>query len=822
MQLLRFSSRRVAVLSLAAAVALAGIAPRGLADHPANVKAGHSVHGDTFDEGPRRATPLIAGTGDVSFPITTRSDEAQRYFNQGIGQLHGFWYLEAERSFRHAASIDPTAPMAYWGMAMANHKNPKRAKVFIDEASHRATRVEVKPIEAAWIKALSAKYSPDDKVDAKRKKAFVEELGRMRETYKDDLELKAFSVFYIWDYKTGDTNKLSDKLLDEIFAADPRHPAHHYRIHLCDGKRAKEAIVSAAMCGPVAPGVAHMWHMPGHIYSSLNRYADAAWQQEASARVDHAYMMRDRVMPYEIHNYAHNNEWLIRDLLFVGRVKDAIDLAKNMIELPRHPKFAANTNRGSGAEYGYERIIDALSQHQMWEDYLALCDTGYLPAGEGKPEHQLRRLRFKGVAHAALGQTRQAEAVIAEIQKLKAKLPPATQPATQPTTKPASAVASAATKPAVATTKPTAVATATGSADERPAAMRKALAAASAATKPAVAPATKPAVASTTRPTTAPAVAGGRGGRGSGSTNNAANYDRAVEHIQGQLALTAKDYPKAIKLMTAAGVRQDHLSLVHLAAGDKTKAVDLAKKAVDSGKGQTYPLANYVKVLMAAGKTDEAKTQLDALRPLAFAADLNIEPYRSVGKAAGELGIQDKDWRAGYVAAKDLGERPSLDQLGPFRWSPWQAPSFSAPAADGAAINLESFKGKPVVVIFYLGFGCLHCTQQLAAFAPLARQYDEAGISLVAISTDDVDSLHKAWDAAKVQEAGQFPFPLAADPKMDIFKRYGCYDDFEKSPIHGTFLIDGQGRIRWQDISAEPFMEGEFLLKEAKRLLAAE
>ena len=40
-----------------------------------------------------------------------------------------------------------------------------------------------------------------------------------------------------------------------------------------------------------------MWHMPGHIYSDLHRYADAAWQQEASARTDHAYMMRDGVLP---------------------------------------------------------------------------------------------------------------------------------------------------------------------------------------------------------------------------------------------------------------------------------------------------------------------------------------------------------------------------------------------------------------------------------------------------------------------------------------------------------------------------------------------
>ncbi len=43
-----------------------------------------------------------------------------------------------------------------------------------------------------------------------------------------------------------------------------------------------------------------MWHMPGHIYSKLKRYDDAAWQQEASARVDHAHMIRYQIIPESI------------------------------------------------------------------------------------------------------------------------------------------------------------------------------------------------------------------------------------------------------------------------------------------------------------------------------------------------------------------------------------------------------------------------------------------------------------------------------------------------------------------------------------------
>ncbi|MEM7232815.1 MAG: hypothetical protein AAF517_11595, partial [Planctomycetota bacterium] len=48
---------------------------------------------------------------------------------------------------------------------------------------------------------------------------------------------------------------------------------------------------------------------------------------------------------------------------------------------------------------------------------------------------------------------------------------------------------------------------------------------------------------------------------------------------------------------------------------------------------------------------------------------------------------------------------------------------------------------------------------------------------------------------------------------------YRCFDDFENTPLHGTFVISPDGRILWQDISYEPFMDPKFVLKEGLRLL---
>jgi hypothetical protein len=38
-------------------------------------------------------------------------------------------------------------------------------------------------------------------------------------------------------------------------------------------------------------------------------------------------------------------------------------------------------------------------------------------------------------------------------------------------------------------------------------------------------------------------------------------------------------------------------------------------------------------------------------------------------------------------------------------------------------------------------------------------------------------------------------------------------------PLHGTFLVDGDGRVRWSDVSFEPFTAIDWLLGESRRLL---
>ena len=306
------------ILGAVAAIFAVGLANPAFAEESADdgekkVLEGHSYHGEAFNEGPRQSAYLMKGMGRVRFPVTTSVQEAQLFFAQGVAQLHGFWYFEAERSFRQAAMLDPNCAMAYWGMAVANRGTAERAKGFIAEAKKHRDKAGKR--EQLWIDSEVNYWADTKKAKKDRRRKMIRDLESIIFEYPDDIEAKAFLAVWMWQsareglpiHSHGAVNALIEDVLD----VEPMHPCHHFRIHLWDNEKPARALDSAARCGLGSPGIAHMWHMPGHIYSKLKRYHDSAWQQEASARVDHAHMMRDRVLPDQIHNFAHNNLSLI-------------------------------------------------------------------------------------------------------------------------------------------------------------------------------------------------------------------------------------------------------------------------------------------------------------------------------------------------------------------------------------------------------------------------------------------------------------------------------------------------------------------------------
>ncbi len=734
---------------------------------PAEIKPGHSMHGEAFSEGPRQKPYLMAGMSAVHMPITTKVPEAQAYFDQGLSQLHGFWFFEAERSFRQVASLDPDCAMAYWGMAMANANNDKRAKTFIETATKK--RHAASPREAAWIDALAKWYAGDDNPDRRRK--YVRDLEALVQDDPSDIEAKAFLTLQVWkngSWMTESKKQLPisshqavDALLDQVFERSPMHPAHHYRIHLWDDEKPARALVSASLCGQSSPGIAHMWHMPGHTYSKLHRYADAAWQQEASARVDHAHMMRDGILPDQIHNYAHNNEWLIRNLAFLGRVNDALSLAENMISLPRHPKYNTLEKRGNSASFGRARLAEVLEQYECWEAIAGDVGQRLFDASSTEPDERLKRGRLLGLAQFGLGRPAEGQQQIASLETLLVELK-------------------------------TARVEAADDAEKKARDQKKSEADISKAMAEAV----------------------------KAKSGIVRKAERVISELKARAAIATSDLAAAkselAKPNGAMEMRRDHFARLHSLVQDHVEAEKIAREQVKKSPGQVYPLAVLVEVLHRAGKPAEARAEFDRLRPLAAFADLDYRVFQRLESMAKEFGFP-ADWRGSQTQAVDSGQRPDLATLGPFRWSPTPATSWTLPGALGGQVSLDDYRGKPVIVVFYLGSGCLHCVEQIQKLAPETGNFQSAGISLVAISSEPLETLKGSLAKLSPQEA--VPFALAADPEMNVFKSYRAFDDFENTPLHGVFLLDSQGLIRWHDISYEPFTDVKFLLDESKRLL---
>jgi peroxiredoxin len=802
---------------------------------------GHSVHSESFNEGPRQAAYLMNGMGNVHWEISTKNAMAQRFFDQGIVQLHGFWYFEAERSFRQAAAFDAECPILYWGMARANIENAVRSRGFIEQAMKRIANANPKEkrLIEAWSKRVklsedeskkpdegtTEKKSPAEKRaadkakkrdDEKRKKdqkdrlkQYVTDLEQIAYDYPDDIEIKAMLALQYWQ-NNGSGNEIQshfaiNALLSDIFHANPKHPAHHFRIHLWDYRKEQLALDAAAKCGPAAPGIAHMWHMPGHTYSRLHRYQDAAWQQEASARVDHAHMLRDQIMPDQIHNYAHNNEWLVRDLILTGRVQDAINLAKNMVELPRHPKYNKLSGRGS-ASLGRDRLLSVLTSYRLWPQLIELANSAYLePTDDELRQDEIKA--WQTIAHCNAGNTDRFHAMHSEfksqIENLQHQVFEAKE-ALRPI------IEKEEKKPDGKAIRPPKLLE-PYELSEDPFGEEN---------DPAL-----PKIPSKDIPED-------EMNDWSEERREKSIALRSLQHRLGKLL----QFAAAIDAYHAAkeGRFQEALSKSHecrpvinsvvrmewlAEAGFAENALKRIEKRIKDGPNELIPLASGVWIASKNNLKDEkiqlrCKAIAEALCPIAAVADLDVAILNRLIPTIEQLGLKDR-WRVPAKAPLDLGDRPSLDSLGPFRWTPPLAPVWSAQGSDGELKSTKHFADKPLILILYLGFGCVHCAEQLKEFSPKVEEFRKAGIEVAAISTE---SLAKLQSGLRNYD-DEMKIPLIANPELDIFKEFRCFDDFEGVPLHGTFLIDQNGRIRWQDIGHEPFMGAKFLLEESARLL---
>ena len=252
---------------------------------------------------------LIDGLGTYSRRISTDSQLAQQFFDQGLRLTYGYYFPEAIASFQQALQHDPEHPMLYWGMALAMGPNPNSRFLNFPDDPHgeahkaimaaRARAAKATPVERALIDALYVQFDIETFANRdERDLKYIEATRKVRDTYPNDLEANflladAIMTHSRWSYWRRDGSPLprtSDaaSALEHIMSIDPKHPgAVHLYIHLFESSTKPErALPQADLLESLMPDAGHVVHMPSHIYVRVGQYDKAIASNERSLAAD--------------------------------------------------------------------------------------------------------------------------------------------------------------------------------------------------------------------------------------------------------------------------------------------------------------------------------------------------------------------------------------------------------------------------------------------------------------------------------------------------------------------------------------------------------
>jgi hypothetical protein len=399
---------------------------------------------------------LMEGMGITNMPVTTTSEEARKFFNQGISQMHSFWFLESERSFLQAATLDPNMAMAYWGISLSAAGDYRPAFQLIRDPSEggrmaapeatsaqpatiaRSTsgaalspiirareaaekamslRDKVSPRERLYIEAEWARRNPASKT---RDADHIAGLRKLVAAYRDDEEAKSILGLALLDgfdsvTRKPRTNTLEGiALLEDVVAKNDNHfGAHHYLIHGYEGSETPERAWHACRRYPaLVPNIPHALHMPGHIYAQSDRIDDAIAAFASAAENELSYLKRDVLYPNGHH--GHNVHFMIHTLNLDGRYQDSMKSIQHLMnEFKETPRERSGSNQRVTWRQGYYALVKTLVRFERWD---LILDGTTIPAYD-RPEQHAWRLWATGLAQAHTGQHDKARATLRDLSE---------------------------------------------------------------------------------------------------------------------------------------------------------------------------------------------------------------------------------------------------------------------------------------------------------------------------------------------------------------------------------------------------------------------
>lgn len=255
--------------------------------------------------------PLLDGWGKYRMPVTVTNDSAGIYFQQGINMYYGFHIIEALASFEKAIKFDDDFAMGYWGKALAYGPNindvgysaSPQALAAIKKAKELCSNCS--PVEKALIDAMQVRYSSDTTQTREfLNKLYADAMKKVHTGFPNSadaaaLYADALMVQHPWDlydrfYNPKPWTPEIVRVLEKLVKKFPYNPgASHYYIHAIEGsKQPQKGLAVASRLGGMMPGLAHLVHMPSHIYIRSGYYKKGIDVNEAAVKDYYNYLSK--------------------------------------------------------------------------------------------------------------------------------------------------------------------------------------------------------------------------------------------------------------------------------------------------------------------------------------------------------------------------------------------------------------------------------------------------------------------------------------------------------------------------------------------------
>ncbi len=318
-----------------------------------------------------RPVPLRQGIGVVHEKVTTSSQEAQAYYDQGVAYVHSFVWIEAARSFNQALRLDPSLAMADLGLSdvYIGLQDMPAARAAFDKAQSLSGQLSAQEKARITIRARQLDYL-DANGDMQKYFAYRQAIGDALAVDPDNSWLWILRGFADEGTPFGhgqgghaDTIAFYDAAMAS--APDSFVP-HHYLAHTLENLGlAKLALEQTDIYVRLAAAIPHAHHMRGHDLRQLGRTEEAIQEFVKANELENAYYKAENIPARYDWHHAHNLTLLAMSYQSLGQMKAAEAAFREAFSMPAYNDLA-EFNRRSWPEFLLDRgrAQEALEQSQ--------------------------------------------------------------------------------------------------------------------------------------------------------------------------------------------------------------------------------------------------------------------------------------------------------------------------------------------------------------------------------------------------------------------------------------------------------------------------